>query len=153
VVSNVKFFKESFEWKVFRELVIHFNYRKYKQFIVAMFIKLLYRRIECYTPFTPTLWLKLSRIFLLPRRFKTGQNIVMVDSDLINKALSSKTVILNLSLYFQCKLKIWSKRQCCKQWRQVKFRGTMTKWPVQNRTHRTTQSTIDQTGLFAHWII
>ena len=32
-----------------------------------------------------------------------------------------------------------SKKECCKQFRYVKFKGTMTKWPVQTPTHRTTQ--------------
>ena len=29
------------------------------------------------------------------------------------------------------------KKECCKQCRQVKFKGTMTKRPVQKQTHRT----------------
>jgi len=32
-----------------------------------------------------------------------------------------------------------SNKECCKQCRYVKFRGTMTKWPVQKLTHRKTQ--------------
>ena len=32
-----------------------------------------------------------------------------------------------------------SNKECCKQCRYVKFKGTMTKWPVQKLTHRTTQ--------------
>ena len=28
-----------------------------------------------------------------------------------------------------------------KQCRQVKFKGTVTKWPMQNQTHRTAQNT------------
>ena len=39
------------------------------------------------------------------------------------------------------KLKRCIKKECCKQCRYVKFKGTMTKWPVQNLTHRTTQNT------------
>ena len=35
------------------------------------------------------------------------------------------------------KLKICSKKECCKQCRHVKFKGTMTKWPVQKLTHKT----------------
>ena len=38
------------------------------------------------------------------------------------------------------KLKICSKKECCKQCRHVKFKGTMTKWPVRRKTHRTTQN-------------
>jgi len=30
-------------------------------------------------------------------------------------------------------------KKCCKQCKYVKFKGTMTKWPVQKLTHRTTQ--------------
>jgi len=37
------------------------------------------------------------------------------------------------------KLKRCSKKECCKQWRYVKVKGTTTKWPVQKPTHRTTQ--------------
>ena len=36
-------------------------------------------------------------------------------------------------------LKRCSKKEYCKQCRYVKFRGTMTKWPVQKLTHRTVQ--------------
>ena len=32
-------------------------------------------------------------------------------------------------------------KECCKQCRHVKFKGTMPKWPVQNQTHRTAQNT------------
>jgi len=42
---------------------------------------------------------------------------------------------------FQYKLKRCSEKECCKQCRYVKFKGTMTKWPVQKPTHRTTQKT------------
>jgi len=37
------------------------------------------------------------------------------------------------------KLKRCSNNECCKQCRYVKFKGTMTKWPVQKLAHRTTQ--------------
>jgi len=40
---------------------------------------------------------------------------------------------------FKYKLKRCSNKECCKQCRYVKFKGTMTKWPVQKLTHRTTQ--------------
>jgi len=36
-------------------------------------------------------------------------------------------------------MKRCSKKECCKQCRHVKFKGTMTKWPVYKQTHRTTQ--------------
>ena len=39
----------------------------------------------------------------------------------------------------QYKLKRCSNKECCKQCRYVKFKGTMTKWPVQKLTHWTTQ--------------
>jgi len=32
-------------------------------------------------------------------------------------------------------------KRCCKQYWQVKFKGTMTKWPVQKLTLRTAQNT------------
>ena len=39
----------------------------------------------------------------------------------------------------QYRYKRCSKKDSCKQCRYVKFNGTMTKWPVQKPTHRTTQ--------------
>ena len=39
----------------------------------------------------------------------------------------------------QYKLKRCSNIEYCKQCRYVKFKGTMTKWPVHKLTHRTTQ--------------
>jgi len=41
------------------------------------------------------------------------------------------------------KLKTCSKKECCKQQRYVKFKGTMTKCPVQKPTHRTTQNPVE----------
>jgi len=35
------------------------------------------------------------------------------------------------------------KKECCKQCRYVKFKGTMTKWPIQKQTHRTTQKHVE----------
>jgi len=32
-----------------------------------------------------------------------------------------------------------SQKECCKQCMYVKFKGTMTKWPVKELAHRTTQ--------------
>ena len=40
-------------------------------------------------------------------------------------------------------MKRCSKNECCKQCRQVKFKGTMTKWPVQKPIHRTTQTHVE----------
>jgi len=39
----------------------------------------------------------------------------------------------------------WSEvqKECCKQCRHVKYKGTMTKWPVQKTTHRTTQKHVE----------
>ena len=37
-------------------------------------------------------------------------------------------------------MKKCSKTECCKQCRYVKFKGTMTKWPVQTPINRTTQN-------------
>ena len=41
--------------------------------------------------------------------------------------------------YVEYKLKRCSNKECCKQCRYVMFKGTMTKWPVQKLTQRTTQ--------------
>ena len=35
------------------------------------------------------------------------------------------------------------KKECCKQCRHVKFKGTMIKWPIQKQTHRTTQTHVE----------
>ena len=37
------------------------------------------------------------------------------------------------------KLKRCSKKECCKQCRHVKFKGTITKWPEHRKKHRTKQ--------------
>ena len=36
-------------------------------------------------------------------------------------------------------MKRCSNKECCKQCRHVKYKGTMTNWPVHKQTHRTTQ--------------
>jgi len=41
------------------------------------------------------------------------------------------------------KLKRCLKKECCKQCRHVRFKGTMTIWPAHKQTHRTTQKHID----------
>jgi len=41
------------------------------------------------------------------------------------------------------KFKRCSKKECCKQCRYVKFKGSMTKWPVQKQTHRSTHKHIE----------
>jgi len=41
---------------------------------------------------------------------------------------------------FQYKLKICSNKECCKQCRYVKFKGTVTKWPVKNNTQNDTKT-------------
>jgi len=38
-------------------------------------------------------------------------------------------------------IEVMVKQECCKQCRYVKFKGTMTKWPVQKQTHKTAQNT------------
>jgi len=38
-------------------------------------------------------------------------------------------------------MKRCSKKTCCKQCKQVKFKGTTTKWPVQKQTLKTAQNT------------
>jgi len=45
---------------------------------------------------------------------------------------STQFMLKLLSLEY--KLKRCSKKKCCKQCGQVKFMGTMTKWPVQKHT-------------------
>jgi len=35
------------------------------------------------------------------------------------------------------------KKECCKQCRYVKFKGIMTKWPVQKPTHKTTPEHVE----------
>ena len=47
--------------------------------------------------------------------------------------------VLVLRSFKQYKLKGCLNKKCCKQCRYVKFKGTMTKWPVQKLTHTTTQ--------------
>jgi len=34
--------------------------------------------------------------------------------------------------------------ECCKQCRHVKFKGTMTKWPVHRKKHRTIQKYVEK---------
>jgi len=46
-------------------------------------------------------------------------------------------------LYYKYKLKRCAKKECCKQCRHVKFKDTMTKWPVHKQTHRTTQKHVE----------
>jgi len=41
------------------------------------------------------------------------------------------------------KFKKCSMKECCKQCRYVKFKGTITKWPVHKQTHRTTQKHVE----------
>ena len=51
--------------------------------------------------------------------------------------MNEDNCVLNLLLEY--KLKRCCTKECCKQCRYVKFKNTMTKWPVQKLTHRTTQ--------------
>jgi len=74
-----------------------------------------------------------SNIFKIHNLLKQKSLVI----DLIYRFLS-----LNIKLHKQYKLKRWSKKDCCKQCRYVKFKGTMTKWPVQKLTHRTTQKRV-----------
>ena len=50
-----------------------------------------------------------------------------------------KEIMLQTMYICQYKFKRCSKKDCYKQCRYVKFKGTMTKWLVQKLTHRTTQ--------------
>ena len=43
----------------------------------------------------------------------------------------------------QYKWKRCSNKKCCKQCAQVKFKGTMAKWPVQKHTEHNQKPTID----------
>jgi len=55
----------------------------------------------------------------------------------------------------QYKLKRCSNKECCKQWRYVMFKGTMTKWPVQKLTQGTTQKLLqhhDATDIKTNYI-
>jgi len=47
-------------------------------------------------------------------------------------------------------LKRCSNKECCKQCGYVKFRGTMTKWPVQNLTQRTTEKHVQHHDTTEH---
>ena len=38
---------------------------------------------------------------------------------------------------------MFEKKECCKQCRHVRFKGTMTKWPVQKHTHRLAQKHVE----------
>ena len=49
-------------------------------------------------------------------------------------------IALNASILFEEMLK----KECCKHCRHVKFKDTMTKWPVHRKTHRTIQNTEHQ---------
>ena len=51
-------------------------------------------------------------------------------------------VSLGYSLATWYKLKRCSKKECWKQYRYVKFKDIMTKWPIQP-THRTTQKHVE----------
>jgi len=35
-------------------------------------------------------------------------------------------------------------KECCKQCRHVKFKGTRTKWPVHRKTHTTIQKHVEK---------
>ena len=45
-----------------------------------------------------------------------------------------------MSTVTEYKLKRCSNKECCKQCRYVKFKGTMTKWPVQKKTQNDTKT-------------
>jgi len=55
------------------------------------------------------------------------------------------TVFILNTWTWEYKLKRCSKKECCKQCRHVNFKGTMTKWPVHRKTHRTTQKHAEHT--------
>ena len=65
----------------------------------------------------------------------------------INTRSLKSEVLAKLSNYlnnwvniFFYKFKWYSKMECCKQCRYVKFKSSMTKWPVQKQTHWTAQN-------------
>ena len=54
-------------------------------------------------------------------------------------------ICVHICLCEYYKLKRCLKKECCKQCRHVKFKGTMTKWPVQKiYTRRTAQKHAEQ---------
>ena len=53
--------------------------------------------------------------------------------------------LLRVMQRWQYKLKRYLTKECYKQCRYVKFKGTMTKWSVQNLTQRMTQKHVQQT--------
>ena len=81
----------------------------------------------------------MSQCWCVPNdRFKiNGEKLIMVRKLIIVCRKLKSTSSFNLHVI---KLKWCSKKECCKQCRHVKFKGTMTKWPVQKQTHRTAQN-------------
>ena len=58
-----------------------------------------------------------------------------------NASVYAPDLCVKTAVEVQYKWKRCSKKKCCKQCGQVKFKGTMTKWPVQKHTeHHKTQS-------------
>ena len=58
------------------------------------------------------------------------------------KYISKSYFIINLNFWIGTYNINWGdvqRKKCCKQWRHVKFKGTMTKRPLQKQTHRTAQ--------------
>ena len=59
-------------------------------------------------------------------------------ADALENGLDCKMgdVVMILNVPIQIEEMFKQRNQCCKQCRYVKFKGTMTKWPVQKLTHR-----------------
>ena len=64
-----------------------------------------------------------------------------------NRHSELTTVGCNQAIKPLYKLKRCPKKECCKQCQYVKYKGTMTKWPVQKPTHITTQKHQDATDI------
>jgi len=63
---------------------------------------------------------------------------------------------MNLAMLFTFEninfIKSCSKKECCKQCRHVKFKGTMTKWPVQKQTHITAQKQAESQCFYFYFL-
>jgi len=89
-----------------------------------------------------------------------NSSVIKISQDGERKPLLTKRTLVTLTFdlnpkSIQYKLKRCSNKEYCKQCRYVKFKGTMTKWPVQKLTHRTTQKHVqhhDATDVYKNYI-
>ena len=88
-----------------------------------------YPKIDCYALHSST-----TRI---NRFFEKDLFSCVTQSDLSGVPL----ILIMLIIILKYKWKRCTKKKCCKQCGQVKFMGTMTKWPIQKHTeHNKTRS-------------